>query len=227
MNVAEPIPGHRRRFAMYLSKGVNDLGILTRRLVGLDDHARVFNKYYQTNAWIGGGSGTGSTSENTIVYREFLSSFLRDNQIKSVVDLGCGDWQFSQLLDWSGIQYLGIDVSSVVLINTRQFTRPNINFAELDGSSNDLPGADLLIVKDVIQHWSNADILHLLPVLKKFRFALITNTSHKNLKRLNANIRPGGCRPVDLSISPFNINGKYVLEFHGGDPKTTFLWRRD
>jgi len=210
-----------------ISTVLNDLLIFVRRLTGLDSHARVFNKYYSTNAWIGGGSGSGSTAENTIAYREFLSSFLRQFEIKSVVDLGCGDWQFSRLIDWSGIDYLGIDVSEIVLKNTKTFTGSNVRFANMDALSGDLPAADLLIVKDVIQHWSNSDIAHLIPALKRYKYALITNTSHKNTKRINENIRPGACRPVDLSAEPFNVDGSFVLAFHAGEPKTTFLWQRD
>jgi len=210
-----------------ISTVLNDLLIFARRLTGLDRHARVFNRYYLNNAWIGGGSGSGSTAENTTAYREFLASFLRQFEIKSVVDLGCGDWQFSRLIDWTGIDYLGIDVSKVVLQNTKKFTNPNVRFANMDALSGDLPAADLLLVKDVIQHWSNSDIAHLIPVLNRYKYALITNTSHKNTTRINENIRPGACRPVDLSAEPFNVNGSFVLEFYAGEPKTTFFWRRE
>ena len=210
-----------------ISSTLNDLMIFARRLTGLDGHARVFNKYYVNNAWIGGGSGSGSTAENTVAYREFLASFLRQYEIKSVVDLGCGDWQFSRLIDWTGIDYLGIDVSEVVLKNTKRFTSSNVRFANMDGLSDDLPKADLLIVKDVIQHWSNSDIAHFVPVLKRFKFALITNTSHRNTQKNNENIRAGACRPVDLSAKPFNVDGSFVLEFFAGEPKSTFLWQRD
>jgi len=213
--------------AVTISTRLNDLLIFARRLTGLDRHARVFNKYYLTNAWIGGGSGSGSTPENTVAYREFLASFLRQYEIRSVVDLGCGDWQFSRLIDWTGIDYLGIDVSEVVLKNTKKFTTSNVHFANMDALSGDLPAADLLLVKDVIQHWSNSDIARFIPVLKRYKFALITNTSHKNIKRINENIRPGACRPVDLSAEPFNVDGSFILDFHAGEPKTTFLWQRD
>src|SRR5258708_3166902 len=117
---------------MTISQQLRELAAAGRRLLGIDEHARVFNRYYRSDAWIGGGSGSGSTPSVTAPYRDFLTSFLRENNIRSVVDLGCGDWQFSRLIDWSGIDYLGVDVSGVVLENTSKFAKPGIRFLELN-----------------------------------------------------------------------------------------------
>lgn len=202
------------------------LARLGRRMLGVDEHARVFNRYYQSGAWIGGGSGSGSTPAVTASYRDFLTDFVKRQNITSVVDLGCGDWQFSQLLDWTGIEYIGIDVSSVVLRNTSQFSKPGIKFLEMNGVTGAVPCADLLIVKDVIQHWSNDDIHRFLANLSKFKYALVTNGSHKGQSTTNLHGAVGGCRPVDLTADPFNVPGKYVLEFVADEPKITFLWSR-
>ena len=78
-------------------------------------------------------------------------------------------------MDWTGIDYLGVDVSKVALENTRGFARPGVAFRQLNAVTEPLPPADLLVAKDVLQHWSNADILALLPKLSSFRYALITN----------------------------------------------------
>jgi SAM-dependent methyltransferase len=210
---------------MGMSENIKNLARIGRRLAGVDEHARVFNRYYKSDAWIGGGSGSGSTPEVTAPYRDFLSRFLRDHNIKSVVDLGCGDWQFSKLIDWSRIDYLGVDVSRTVLDNTRKFAKPGIRFIELNGTSSSLPGADLLIMKDVMQHWSNEDIEQFLLNLPKFQYALITNGSHKGSDRTNSQTQTGGCRPVDLTATPFNVRGDYVLEFQADEPKILFSWR--
>src|SRR5689334_20558292 len=57
-----------------------------------------------------GTSGAGSTLQATAVYRAFLQQFLKDHAIRSVVDAGCGDWEFSQAIDWTGIDYRGFDI---------------------------------------------------------------------------------------------------------------------
>jgi SAM-dependent methyltransferase len=216
---------HQREYQMLIQK-LREVAAAGRRMVGIDEHARVFNKHYRKDAWIGGGSGSGSTPEFTISYREFLADFLKKRSIRSVVDLGCGDWQFSRLIDWSGINYTGIDVSTIARKNIKMFAKPGIRFIEMNGASPDLPTADLLIMKDVIQHWSNEDIEKFLPNLPKFKYALITNGSHKGSGETNLPSRAGGCRPVDLTAAPFALRGEYVFEFQADEPKITFLWRK-
>jgi SAM-dependent methyltransferase len=187
-------------------------------------HADIFNDIYRNKSW-GVGSGHGSTEANTRPYREYLQHFLRLNRVSSVVDVGCGDWQFSQFVDWSGVSYTGIDVSSVVLENTKLFARAGVEFRQLDACQDTLPRADLLIAKDVLQHWPNRDICFLLPRLSAFRFALITNGfAASGDRRTNTDICVGMWRPVDLSKEPFNLPGAYVFEFIGDEPKQTFLW---
>jgi len=188
------------------------------------DHAQIFDRIYMHNLWRG-GSGNGSTEKNTRQYRWFLQNFLKSNQVKSVLDLGCGDWQFSKHLDWTGIDYLGVDVSAVVLKNTKTFTRPGIAFRELNAVTDQLPPADVLIAKDVLQHWGNADILSFLPKLTSFRVALITNGFNpEKMDKVNLDINPGEWRPVDLQKSPFNVPGSYVYWSTAGEPKYVFLW---
>ena len=191
------------------------------------DHGEIFDDIYRNDRWKG-GSGTGSSEEATRPYREFLHNFLRSNDIRSVLDLGCGDWQFSQHMDWSGIDYLGVDVSKVVLEGTRRFARPGVEFRALNAATDPLPPADLLIAKDVLQHWSNADILALLPKLAGFRFALFTNGFLPGEEaRTNEDIATGmHYRPVDLRRAPFSLPGAYVAWLLLDEPKYTFLWTR-
>lgn len=191
------------------------------------DHAEIFDDIYRNDRW-GGGSGTGSSEEATRAYREFLHNFMRSNGVKSVLDLGCGDWQFSRHLDWSGIDYLGVDVSKVALENTRAFAKPGISFRQLNAVTDPLPPADLLIAKDVLQHLSNADILALLPKLSAFRYALITNGFvPEAAAQTNMDIAPGmEYRPVDLQKPPFSLPGVYVAWLAADEPKYVFLWMR-
>ena len=113
-----------------------------------------FEQIYATSEW-GSGSGEGSAPIHTRGYARFLRRFLRTRRIRSVVDLGCGDWQFSRLIDWTGIEYRGYDiVPDVVERNDRMFSAPNVRFQHFSKNWSELPDSDLLIVKDVVQHWS-------------------------------------------------------------------------
>jgi len=90
---------------------------------------KVFKKIYSKGGWDEKGSGPGSTKEYTKGYRRFLQNFLKSKKIKSVIDLGCGDWQFSKLINWEGIHYLGIDlVPSIIKSNKKKYGKKNIHF---------------------------------------------------------------------------------------------------
>ena len=131
-------------------------------------------------------SGTSSLVKNTEEYRSFLQTFLAKHQIESVVDLGCGDWEFSHLIDWSGIDYIGYDVvAPVIERNIETFSAPRISFVHANFMAEEIPSADLMICKNVLQHFSNKDILKFLPLTKKFKYCLISNRLSSNSYRFN------------------------------------------
>lgn len=117
----------------------------------------VFKAHYEDkNSQWGNNSGGGSNPYSTIDYRNFLEKFIHMNKIQSIVDIGCGDWQFSRFLNLSGINYLGLDVvPSVISKNTEKFSSTKINFELMPEEIRNVPPADLLIMKDVLQHLSN------------------------------------------------------------------------
>jgi SAM-dependent methyltransferase len=165
-----------------------------------------------------GHSGTGSTLRSTAVYRAFLQQFLADNQIRSVVDAGCGDWEFSQTIDWTGIDYKGYDiVEAVVARNKAGFAAPNVQFFTANIVEQELPPADLLISKHVLQHLPNADVQKFLPQLHKYKHVLLVNgVDLATLSAANADIVPGGYRELDVTRAPFNLPGAKVLTYWDG-----------
>jgi hypothetical protein len=62
---------------------------------------QVFTKVYENNIWgndnnveYNGSSGPGSDIDyNKDNYVPFLKNFITDNNIKNIVDLGCGDFR--------------------------------------------------------------------------------------------------------------------------------------
>ena len=177
-----------------------------------------FTDIYNTGEWgrnkFGEGtSGPGSLPETTELYRIFIQQFLDQNQIQSVVDMGCGDWSFSRLINWENVNYMGYDVvKSVIEKNQAEFTQPNIHFYHGDALTTDLPPADLLICKDVLQHLSNEDISSFIQQLPKFKFCLITNdVDRRTLSSSNPDIHTGGFRQLDLTKAPFNLAGTVAL----------------
>jgi SAM-dependent methyltransferase len=180
-----------------------------------------FQAIYAKGAWgrnqFGeASSGLGSTLEFTRIYRVFLQDFLAKHDIRSVVDAGCGDWEFSRAIDWTGIDYLGLDVvPSVIAGNQRSFASAKVRFAVANIVRDPLPAADLLIVKDVLQHLSHADIARFLAQLPRYRHVLIVNDVHPDsLTAEPQDIQTGGYRPLDSTRLPHSMPGTKVLVWH-------------
>ena len=172
---------------------------------------QTFNRIYTEDVWgrdvAGKGtSGSGSTPEITREYRGYLQEFIKTHQVQSIVDAGCGDWSFSSTIDWAGARYLGVDIASDVIEAVRtKHEHGNIAFRVGD-ITEELPAADLLISKDVLQHLPNALVQKFIRNnLKrgKYKWVLLTN----DRGRVNADTVPGGYRAIDLAAPPFDVKG--------------------
>ena len=159
-----------------------------------------FARAYEQGRWTG-GSGPGSGEAETAVWRPFLERYLAANDVWSVLDLGCGDWQSTRLVNWEGITYHGIDVVPAVIEadRARYAAPPWITFRCADITTCPLPAADLIICKEVLQHWPNVAIAAFRKRLA-WRRALIVN-DYAPLG--NPDISAGGYRPLDLAAPPF------------------------
>jgi SAM-dependent methyltransferase len=174
-----------------------------------------FSDVYGRDDW-NGGSGRGSTPENTVEYRKVIEDFLRTHEIKRVVDIGCGDWQFSRLIDWGKTEYIGIDTVPAVIEANRQRFGSRYQFECLDVSCDTLPPGDLVLMKDVLQHWPNDIILSFLPRLEQYRFAILTNCGNSS-PDLNTDIAMTGYRPLDLRQAPFNYASEELLRYRSDE----------
>jgi SAM-dependent methyltransferase len=183
---------------------------------------QVFADIYRHAAWAThaqgeGHSGVGSTLRSTLIYRTFLQQFLNDNAIRSVVDAGCGDWEFSQTLDWSGIDYKGFDVVESAIAKAKKFAKPNIAFFVGNVVELGLPPADLLLCKHVLQHLPTRDVQTFLTQIKKYRHVLLTNSVNVGtMSARNSDIAVGECRALDPTAPPFNLYGAKALTYWDG-----------
>jgi SAM-dependent methyltransferase len=181
-----------------------------------------FNRIYAEGSWgkdvTGRGtSGSGSTLEITREYRAYVEDFMKQHAIKSVVDAGCGDWNFSSAMDWGEASYLGVDIASDVIDAVRKRHETGKIKFQVGDITEDLPAADLLISKDVLQHLSN-ELVH--KFIKnnlrkgKYKWAILTNDRGRPPQNLD--ILPGGYRVIDLAAAPFEVKGLVDLPIKFG-----------
>lgn len=180
-----------------------------------DDSREAFRRHYETDEshW-GGHSGGGSLPYWNIEYRGFLERFIHLNNIRSIVDIGCGDWQFSRFLNLDEVSYQGYDVvDSVVQRNTERYGRDNIRFSVMPQDFGDVASADLLIMKDVLQHLPTEVVIAHQVLFDRYPRSLISNSYRKMGATVNNDIGYGDFRCLDLVAAPFHFPGNYVLEF--------------
>ena len=175
----------------------------------------IFSEIYDKNLW-NGGSGPGSNPEPNKPYISLLESFFTENKINSIVDAGCGDWRFSKLIDWNNINYKGYDVvKSVIDYNQVNYSSETVSFQLYNGDPKLLPSADLLIMKDVLQHLSFSLINEFILGFPKYKYCLITNCINTGgqTQTVNRDIETGGSTELDLRLYPFNLECDELLEY--------------
>ena len=176
---------------------------------------QIFTNVYESKIWgnnnnaeYNGSSGGGSALDyNKNTYVPFLKKFIVDNNIKNVIDLGCGDFRCGKLIyDELDISYTGYDTyKKIIDYNSKQYSLPKFSFIHLDFCNNkeSIIDGDICILKDVIQHWSLIHIYEFLDYLvetKKFKFILICNCCHQTTN--DTNIQNGGWRPLSCEYLP-------------------------
>jgi hypothetical protein len=186
---------------------------------------QTFETIYKNNLWGGLSgdfySGTGSEAEFVDPYCNYVRRFIRENGIKSIVDLGCGDFRVGQKLVAQNISYVGIDVvSSLIDRNTREFGRDGISFQTINAIEHPPPAGDLCLIRQVLQHLSNEQIITVIRNCRSFRYLIVSD--HTVLNRpfaINADkphgfdTRPSG---IQLDKPPFSYDVRPILEVRSG-----------
>lgn len=192
----------------------------------------IFTEIYRTNRW-GGAPGTfysGSGSDQSAIvepYVEAVRAWLREAGAvqRTVVDLGCGDFRVgSRLADVCG-HYIGVDiVSDLVRANTAAHAGERVEFRHLDITRDPLPAGEICLLRQVLQHLSNAEIQRVLPKLKQYQWLAVTEhqPSPGRLRRPNADkvhgadVRVGRGSGVYLEEPPFTFGRpRMILEVPG------------
>lgn len=187
----------------------------------------LFEWVYENNQW--GRSPTGaryysdSPSEATGPYRAFLQSFIAEHpEIRTVVDLACGDYQLSRETEFRDRQYIGADIYHQLIEHNRSlYGDERHHFLTLDLVEDEPPDGDLCLLSMALYLMSHADVLRVLGKLKRYRYVLATDgqpdlppNERRNIDRPTGKYTPRDLYGAGfyLELPPFNQELRVVCE---------------
>ena len=206
-----------------------------------DKHQKdVFNTVFEINDWSSSESksGMGSTLEFTENTRAELPAIFEKYNIKRVLDVACGDFNWMKEVVGTLDYYKGTDiVKPLVDRNNEKYRIPNkVEFEcnDIIDHFNPIGEFDAIIAKDVLVHFPTEKVLQTLENFKKSGIKYIFLT-HFNKIDTNVNIESFGLwRPINFNLEPFNFdkpiemikekNEKYNFMNVRMQDKTLSLW---
>lgn len=107
-------------------------------------------EYWENRYRFGGNSGVGSQGVIAKYKAQVINDFVKNNNIQTACELGCGDWLFSLFII---PKYTGYDVSEFIIDKNQR------NYIDtFTTSMDDLTDYDLTISMDVILHLIEEDV---------------------------------------------------------------------
>lgn len=136
--------------------------------------------YWERRYRDGRTSGAGSEGDEGQYKADYVSDFIHNRDITSVIDWGCGDGQVLELIRLEDAKYLGTDVSSTAR-DLAQGRRPELSFVPPNDIVDNGVTADLALSMDVLFHLpDDADYFEYLDRLfgSSTRFVMIYSTNY-------------------------------------------------
>lgn len=112
--------------------------------------------------------GPGSHYENAKEMIDFLDSIIDKYEVKSILDLGCGDWNWFQHINLRNSNYIGWDCDhKMIEQNNLKYGSKKVSFEVKDIVTNKYPKCDLIICRDVLFHLKIELSLKIISNIKK------------------------------------------------------------
>ena len=174
--------------------------------------------YHKTNKNVS-DSGLGSDLNVTKQLINDLDIFLKSVQIKSILDIACGDffWMNRLISKNNDLNYLGLEiVESIVENNNKIFSNQKVKFICSDVINEELPqNHDFILVRDFLIHIKNIDIINLIQKIKNSNCKYFAINNFPEIKKNDEIKGYGHHRYVNIEIPPFNLTNVYkVIDDH-------------
>ena len=194
----------------------------------MNSNIDIFLDIYNTNFWRDqeSRSGTGSSIQKTRKLAELLPFLLKKFEIKSILDLPCGDFNWMKTVDLAGIEYIGADLVPEIIQDNR-IKYPEFEFVELDIIEGKLPDVDLVFIRDCLVHFPNKIVTKTLFNICMSDCKYVLTTTFPDHVNTN-DIEMGKWRALNLEAEPFNLPKPVFIINEGlvGDAydKSMALW---
>jgi SAM-dependent methyltransferase len=187
------------------------------------DEARdIFQKIYQNGIWgkneYGEGtSGEGSKLETAKPYLDYVNNFIEKNNIRSILEIGCGDGVLLKHLKLpSNVSYTGYDVVDGILEKNKNLF-PDYSFENKNIDKEEFPYFDLILCKDVFIHLPNKKIISMFQKIKSHcKWAIISHDCPTKKIKFVKDIKMGDFREVDITQKPFNFEVVKAFSYMNG-----------
>jgi hypothetical protein len=174
----------------------------------------VFTEIYDINYWNSKESFSGGGSEliQTETLINELEKITNILNIKSILDIPCGDFKWMQKANLDKINYIGADIVEKLILSNSENNREkkNITFQVINLINDPLPKSDLLFIRDCFVHLSYDDIYISINNIKSSGCKYLLTTTFTN-HNINTDITTGDWRPINLQEKPFNFPNPLLI----------------
>lgn len=170
----------KKLFPNIVHKFYNATRLYFRNLINArKSRQEVFSEIYRKGLWGVRGkfcSGSGTVDERIISpYIQMITERLKEMGAVKLVDLGCGDFYVGSRIAPFCEHYIGVDVVPELIEHlNREFGSEKIAFSCVDIVSSPVPDGDICLIRQVMQHLSNNEILSIIEKIKKFKEIYVT-----------------------------------------------------
>ncbi len=206
-----------------------------RERPGMQSPRTVFSSIYERQYWRLGGesdSGPGSQRAYTRHLQAELPLLVRRLGIRRLLDVGCGDFNWMRETELDLDMYIGVDVVfDVILANRIRYAHPRRQFLIRDLIRDPLPGADLVMCRDVLIHFPNELLIDAMQALLATGARYMLASTFLGREE-NVDIELGDWRPTNLELPPLSLPPPIdsILETPsepGFEDKRLGLWNLD
>ena len=170
----------------------------------------IYKSGYWRSGTNGSFSGDGSNIESTDKIRRSLQKFLKENEIKTMLDLPCGDWSWISKVNLAGIEYIGGDIVDDIIVNNK-VKYPDFKFQILDVVNDNLPAVDLLFVRDCLFHLEERQIKVAIDNIIRSGSTYFATTIHVECQDNVAPSVSDRWRKINFTIEPYNLDEPIYL----------------